>query len=184
MCLRVMADALPAQQADDNPMGDIGKKISDFFSGLMPKDEPAAPRAGWLKNSGPFCAVRPFASHGPCPSLPPPPASAPAPWPGPTNTSQRHARGDIASVRPLQWLPCVRPQNSKAGGVVSEAEGLYPPLYQASKILVPWVASAKPRPPKPPRPPSSHVRKHAFLSHGRPPTEDVPEGEPAPEGEA
>ena len=36
-----------AYQADDNPMGDIGKKISDFFSGLMPKDEEPPTSARW-----------------------------------------------------------------------------------------------------------------------------------------
>ena len=34
-------------QADDNPMGDIGKKISDFFSGLMPKEEEPPACARW-----------------------------------------------------------------------------------------------------------------------------------------
>ena len=83
LCLRVMADALPAQQADDNPMGDIGKKISDFFSGLMPKDEPAAPRAGWLKTaalSAPSGPLHPMGHVPPSPRhphLPPPPGLGP-----------------------------------------------------------------------------------------------------------
>eukprot|EP00964_Phaeocystis_antarctica_P088878 scaffold56579_cov54-Phaeocystis_antarctica.AAC.3 len=44
-----------AEQADDNPMGDIGKKISDFFSGLMPKDEEPPTHARWSEQGGPPC---------------------------------------------------------------------------------------------------------------------------------
>ena len=44
-----------AHQADDNPMGDIGKKISDFFSGLMPKDEEPPTHARWSEQGGPPC---------------------------------------------------------------------------------------------------------------------------------
>lgn len=36
-------------------MGDIGKKISDFFSGLMPKDEEPPTHARWSEQGGPPC---------------------------------------------------------------------------------------------------------------------------------
>lgn len=53
-------------------MGDIGKKINDFFSGLMPKDdEPAAPPAGWLKRQA-FGTVHPLST----PSSGQPPSAA------------------------------------------------------------------------------------------------------------
>ena len=52
----------PHNQADDNPMGDIGKKISDFFSGLMPKEEEPPACARWSERWTPVAAVAPGGS--------------------------------------------------------------------------------------------------------------------------
>ena len=53
---------LSPNQADDNPMGDIGKKISDFFSGLMPKEEEPPMCARWSERWTPVAAVAPGGS--------------------------------------------------------------------------------------------------------------------------
>ena len=67
-------------------MGDIGKKISDFFSGLMPKDEEPPTHARWSEQGGPPCgggrghpvaaSLRPLSTTSTATQPPSPPLSS------------------------------------------------------------------------------------------------------------
>ena len=90
---------LSPNQADDNPMGDIGKKISDFFSGLMPKEEEPPMCARW-RRGGHLWRRSPLED----PPLEPPcgtPAGAPPPLEAPS-TGLRHP-GPMA-VSLITWI--------------------------------------------------------------------------------
>jgi hypothetical protein len=76
-----------AYQADDNPMGDIGKKISDFFSGLMPKDEEPPTSARWSERLAYGGGRGAFGWRRSAPGAPPPRQASPIPRPSPLECS-------------------------------------------------------------------------------------------------